>query len=168
MMKSLLCCVLLLLAVPCAQAGSTAYLKIGDIEGESQRAGHEGEIDILAWSWGAESNRRGACLTDIELLKSIDKSSPQLLMGQANRMVYPTAVISVRRDSGDAHLDYLVITLSNVQVSRFQTSNSAGDTLPTESFSLNFEKIEYQYTVQEDDGRAGETVSAVITPERCR
>ena len=41
---------LAMLAAP-AVAGP-AYLKIGDIKGESTGKGHEGQIEILSWSWG--------------------------------------------------------------------------------------------------------------------
>lgn len=100
MLKTSLICLSLLFTPQLVNAASTAYLKIGDIKGESQRADHEDEIDILSWSWGAESNRKAACIEDIKLVKYVDRSSPLLLLGQANQARYPTAVLSVRKDSG--------------------------------------------------------------------
>jgi hypothetical protein len=45
-----------------AIAGGAAYLKIGDIKGESSNSKHEGEIAIESWSWG--SARGGASKVD--------------------------------------------------------------------------------------------------------
>ena len=28
------------------------FLKLGDVKGESKDSKHEGEIDVLSWSWG--------------------------------------------------------------------------------------------------------------------
>ncbi|ACV25815.1 Hcp family type VI secretion system effector [Kangiella koreensis] len=167
MLKTSLICLSLLVIPQLANAASTAYLKIGDIKGESQRVDHEDEIDIISWSWGAESNRKAACIEDIKLVKYVDRSSPLLLLGQANQARYPTAVLSVRKDSGEAHLDYLVITMTNVQISRFDASGTAGDGIPTEAVSLTFDNLEYQYTVQADDHSAGEVVSATVSSGRC-
>jgi hypothetical protein len=44
---------LAMLAAP-AIAGP-AYLKLGDIKGESTDKGHKDQIEILSWSWGARS-----------------------------------------------------------------------------------------------------------------
>lgn len=167
MLKASLICLSLLFTPQLVNAASTAYLKIGDIKGESQRVDHEDEIDIISWSWGAESNRKAACIEDIKLVKYVDRSSPLLLLGQANQARYPTAVLSVRKDSGDAHLDYLVITMTNVQIRRFDASGTAGDGIPTEAVSLTFDNLEYQYTVQADDHSAGEVVSATVSSGRC-
>lgn len=167
MLKASLICLSLLFTPQLVNAASTAYLKIGDIKGESQRVDHEDEIDIISWSWGAESNRKAACIEDIKLVKYVDRSSPLLLLGQANQARYPTAVLSVRKDSGEAHLDYLVITMTNVQISRFDASGTAGDGIPTEAVSLTFDNLEYQYTVQADDHSAGEVVSATVSSGRC-
>ena len=167
MFKASLICLSLLVTPQLADAASTAYLKIGDIKGESQRVDHEDEIDIISWSWGAESNRKGSCIEDIKLVKYVDRSSPLLLLGQANQARYPTAVLSVRKDSGEAHLDYLVITMTNVQISRFDTSGAASDGIPTETVSLTFDNLEYQYTRQAEDHSAGEVVSATVSTGRC-
>ena len=35
---------------------SDMFIKIGDIEGESADSEHAGEIDVLAFSWGARQN----------------------------------------------------------------------------------------------------------------
>ncbi len=165
MLKASLIC-LSLLFIP-QWVNAAAYLKIGDIKGESQRADHEDEIDILSWSWGAESNKNSSCIRDIKLVKNVDRSSPLLLLGQANQSRYRTAVLSVRKDSGDAHLDYLVITMTNVQISRFDTTGSASDGVPTETISLTFDNLEYQYTRQAEDHSAGEVVSATVSSGRC-
>ncbi len=45
---------------------------------------------------------------------------------------------------------------------------SGGQELLTESVTLNFEEVTYQYTPQKADGNAGVPVSATIRPDRCK
>ena len=61
-------------------------LKINGVDGESKISGHEGEIDVLAWSWGMSQTGTmhvggggGAGkvdVQDISLTKYVDKATP--------------------------------------------------------------------------------------------
>ena len=48
-----------LLAPAPVLAAVDMFIKIDDIKGESTDKDHQGEIDILAWSWGASSSKSG-------------------------------------------------------------------------------------------------------------
>ncbi|MGB2246051.1 MAG: Hcp family type VI secretion system effector [Alcanivorax sediminis] len=147
-----------------AFSSNTMYLDIPGIEGESQRAGHEDEIDILSWSWGASVDDHGnACIQDVAFTKNIDKSSADIIMAPITGQVFDTVTLSVRRDSGDAHLDYLVIAFKDVQVTSVSTGGSQGNLL-VDSFTLRFATATYTYTRIGDDHSAGEQTTAEIIP----
>lgn len=145
-----------------------AYLKIGDIGGESQRADHEEEIDIHDVIWNVEQgsaaqigkgrSRSRAQVGPIYLRKFTDAASAYLLLACMQGKSFPDMVLSVRKDSGEAHLDYLIITMENVTISKFETEGvgAAEDgQMIQEVVGLIFENVTYKYTVQEDDHSAG-------------
>jgi type VI secretion system secreted protein Hcp len=99
-------------------------------------------------------------MQDLSLFKELDKASPKLMEACATGSVIPRAVLMVRKDSGDAHLDYLVITMENVRVSSLSIDSTTSDTRPTEHISLNFTKIEVKYIPQ--DPATGRPLEPVI------
>ena len=103
----------------------TGYLKIDDIDGESKRADHEGEIDVYgvqlesaaqssSASTGSGRTRGRAqvrhftctkwyrCRVALSRLWPVCRASPSMRSSS-----------HARKDSGDAHLDYLTVTLTN-------------------------------------------------------
>ncbi|PXF64601.1 Hcp family type VI secretion system effector [Kangiella spongicola] len=150
-------------------AWSAAYLKIGDIEGESRAEGHEGEIDVLSWSWGADTNRRRGCVRDFNFVKSIDKSSAPILMGQIIQEVYPEALLTVEHTGSSQRdrFEFLTLRFRNVRVESFNTGGSDGSNF-SEQVSFNFEEVEYSYTPRRQDGSEGSPVTATISARQCR
>jgi type VI secretion system secreted protein Hcp len=161
-----------LLALQTADAASVDYfLKIDGVEGESTAKGHEGEIEVLSWSWGVSNSGSSATgsgagagkanFQDISITKVLDKSSPQLFLGTASGKQYATATLKAVADTNkDGKQDYYVIKLTNVLVSSFQQGGASGGDRPIESLSLNFAKIEIEYTPQKADGSLDATVKA--------
>jgi type VI secretion system secreted protein Hcp len=142
------------------------FLKIDGVDGESQDQTHANEIEIQSFSWGAiyvpGSAGGGAgkvSMQDLSLVRRLDKASPQLMLACATGKHFPEAVL-VCRKSGDPAVEYYKITLSDVLVSSVQTGGSAGDTVPTESVSLNFTKIKWEYVPVDATGTAQEPVVA--------
>ena len=141
------------------------HLKVPDIEGESVRADHEGEIDIFGASWSvvqetSATQGRGrvqgrAHASAFTFQKYMDASSPYLTLACLQGKSFDEVVFSVRKDSGEAHLDYLVVTLTNVIVSSYDMSGG-GDQQIMETVSLMAEKVKILYTVQADDHSAGD------------
>jgi len=140
--------------VPVATSASTdMFLKIEGIDGESSDSGHRGEIDIQSWSWGvsnAGSMSAGsgggagkASFSDLSITKRIDKASPLLMTACATGQHIPKATLTVRR-AGKNGDDYMRYTLEDVTCTSVQDSGSS-DTLPTESLSLNYTKIQFEY-----------------------
>lgn len=146
----------------------TGYLKIEDIPGESRRAGHEGEIDIHDITWGIEqaarvgrggrARARGE-VDDLVCSKHYDASSPYLALAAAQGKSFDEVVVHVRKDSGEAHLDYLTITMENVVVSGYEllgTDPDGGSQLLREEVALRAARIAITYVVLEDDHSAGD------------
>lgn len=139
------------------------FLKIEGIDGE--RTG--GAIEIESWSWG-ESNpiRSGGggggagkvSMQDFHFVKKVDVSSPKLFLATAMGEHIKSAELTCRK-AGEQPQEYLKWTLSDILVTSYQTNGSGhGDAVPTDSFSLNFTKIEFDYTPQNSDGTTGSPV----------
>lgn len=142
-------------------------LDVPDIKGESKVKDHEGEIDIHGLRWGivtqqadASGRRRmRANVRDLTVLKSYDRSSPLLTLATLRGQAFDEIVLTVRKDSGDAHLDYLKITLTNCILTDYQVENGGIDDPRTdlsEAIDISFEKINIVYIEQADDHSAGD------------
>lgn len=144
------------------------FLKIDGIKGESRDHAHEGEIDVLAWSWGMSQSgtmhraRGGGAgqvsVQDLFITKHIDKATPSLYLHCASGRHVPTATLTIRTAGGDELVETLVINLENLIVSDIQSSESTGE-LPVETMSLNFARVKMEYTPQDLDGSPMESVS---------
>lgn len=144
------------------------FIKIGKIEGESVDAKHKGEINVLAWSWGM-SNSGSAHMgpgagagkvnvQDLSITKYIDKSSTELMLAACNGKHFPDAMLVVRK-AGEKPLEYLKIKLSEVLITSVSTGGSGGEDRLTENVSLNFAKVNVDYTPQKADGSGDATLS---------
>jgi type VI secretion system secreted protein Hcp len=139
------------------------FIKIGDVVGESKDAKHGGEIDVLAWSWGMTQSGSmhvggggGAGkvnVQDINLTKWVDKATPVLMQYSMTGKQFPTAKLTVRK-AGSSPLEYVIMTFADVIVTSVQTGGSGGEDRLTESVTLNFAKVKFEYTAQKQDGSA--------------
>jgi type VI secretion system secreted protein Hcp len=138
------------------------FLKLegSNFEGESEK--REKEIDVLSWSWG-QSNQAtvttGKGLAagrvnaqDVSLSLRLNKATPYIIKACANGEHLKSATITCRR-AGTEPQDYLIITLSPVVISSYQTGGASGDDVPTDSISLCFSKLEFKYAPQKADGK---------------
>lgn len=144
----------------------TGYMKVPGIDGESRRADHEDEIDILSIDWGmvqaatmqigSGRTRSRATVNPISITKEYDASSPYIALACMQGKSFDEIVLSFRKDSGDTHLDYLTITLTNVVISSYNMSGTAMGDAIQDSVGLSFESIKVLYTVQADDHSSGD------------
>src|SRR5215469_6848979 len=139
------------------------FIKIGDIQGEAGDKTHAKEIDVLAWSWGL-SNSGSAQMgggagagkvncQDLSFTKYLDASSPKLMLGCCKGTHYDTVLLTVRK-AGDKPLEYMKIKLTEVIVTSISDGGSGGEDRLTENLSLNFAKVQVDYTPQNKDGSA--------------
>jgi len=144
------------------------FIKIGSLTGEAQDKGHPGEIDVLAWSWGASNS--GSAHTgggsgsgkvnvqDLSFTKYIDKSTPDLMLSCCNGQHFDTATLVVRK-AGTTPLEYLKITMTEVLISSMSVGGSHGEDRLTENVTLNFGAVKVDYKEQTKTGGAGATPS---------
>ena len=141
---------------------SDYLLEIDGIKGESQDAKHKETIEVSSFSWGvtnpgsfASGGGGGAGKSnfqDLHFTGSVNKSSPLLAKACATGQHIKKANLFVRK-AGTEQQDYYVIKLEDVLISSYQSGGSEGSqALPTDQFSLNFAKIEYDYSPQKPDG----------------
>lgn len=151
-----------------SSAQADYFLKLDGIEGESTDGRHKGEIQIESFSWGvSQTGAHGsgggggagkASFQDISFTTSVSKASPKLFLAAASGEHIKQAVLYGRK-SGGSQNDYYKITLSDVMVSSYQSSGDQTD-VPTDSFSLNFAKIEFEYVPTKADGSLDAPVKA--------
>ena len=156
--------ILIALTVGNAFAASDYFLKIEGVEGESTDAKHKGQIEIDSFSWGVSNSGSMAAgggggggagkasFSDLHFTKTVDKSSPKLMEAVATGEHLRSVDLVVRKAGGD-QLEYYKVTLQDVLISGYSTTGSSGEA-PSESISLNFSKIVFEYTPQNADGTA--------------
>ncbi len=151
-----------------------AYLKLGDIKGESVDADHRDWSNLEAISATitrlSRTNSAGAVTrtaqADVVVTKELDKASPKLVELAATGQMIPMVELHLTRRFGDANpVVYLKYELKNVLVSSYSVGGSAnGATVPTDQFSLNFEEIKVTYS--QYDSRNGRLIGEVTTTSR--
>ena len=142
---------------------AAAYLKFDGVDGECKDPAHDKWIDVSSIQFGAGRAITGAGSTrnvgpathqDVKVTKWIDKSTPILMESVCKGKVYPKVEIEVTAagyDPTSSNTTYLTYVLENVIISSYSTGGVGGDTVPTEELSLNFTKIEYSYSSQNNN-----------------
>ena len=137
------------------------FLTIDGIEGESAIEGHEGEIDVLAWSWGMSQSGTmhvgggggggNVSLEDLTITKWVDKSSLPLMAACCTGMNYPSAKLTILK-SNDQPLAWETITMTKLIITSISTGGSGGQDRLTEIITLNFRKVQVDYQPQDIRG----------------
>ena len=140
------------------------FLKIEGVKGESQDDKHKDEIHVSSFSFGVTNSGTGGSnlgsgggrsnVQDMHFTKVVDASSPNLFIGCATGKHFPNALVTVRR-AGEKPQEYLTYKLTEVYISSITTSGHEGGGIAQESVSLNFSKVEVNYTPQNADGTPG-------------
>jgi len=166
----------LALPVP-ADAAFDMFLKLDGIQGESTQKGHEKEIEVFSFSWGMArtqsiSTGRAAggrpCVSELNLMKRMDKSTPLLMANVMSGMVIPKGKLTLVKAGGDIPVEFVVIDFTQVLVSSVQESaSSGGDDTPMESISLHFTSAKVTYTPQGPDGKPTSSIPATIQGADC-
>ena len=139
-----------------------AYLTLEGVSGESKRDGHEGEIEVLSFSFGA-SNPSGigvgggagtgtVSLSGFNVVKNFDASSAEIFQRCCTGEHFPEAKMTIYKAGGEKALAYLVYDFEEVFVDN--VSWSGGGDIPTENINLTFGKVTVTYTEQSADGTA--------------
>jgi len=141
-------------------------LDLGEtIKGDSLLEGFVDKIELMSYSHNVAmqvtndvSNKERTSgrphVGEFTLTKFVDGATPTLNEYCCAGKGIPEAIISVGRNSGvddGIAMPLIVYTLSNVVISNVSVSGGAGGK-PVETLSLNFTKIKWELTSQNDDG----------------
>jgi len=150
-------------------------LKIDGVDGESKIKDHEGEIDVLAWSWGLSQSGSmhvgggmgvgKARIEDISITKYTDKASTSLIRKCCNGSHFKNAVLTVRK-AGQNPIDIVIITMSPVLVTSVSSGGSGGEDRLTENVTLTFTTVKFSYTPQKEDGSADAALDLIWNVEK--
>jgi type VI secretion system secreted protein Hcp len=143
------------------------FLKIATVDGESRDSKHSKEIDVLAWSWGMSNSGSAHVgggagagkvnVQDLSVTKYVDSASPKLMKACSDGSHFDEATLTVRK-AGGTPVEYIKIKMSEVFVTSLSTGGSGGEDRLTENLSLNFAKVNVDYTPQDAKGAAGTAI----------
>ncbi|MEO6598865.1 MAG: type VI secretion system tube protein Hcp [Polyangiaceae bacterium] len=146
------------------------FLKIDDIVGESKDDKHKDAIEVLAWSWGVTQSGTAHIgggagagkvnVHDVTIQKLVDKSSHLLLKYCCSGKHLKTAELTTRKAGGDSPVEYVKITMSDLIITAVNF-NSSGGSLVSESVTLNFGKVKFEYSPQH--ATSGATTGSIST-----
>jgi type VI secretion system secreted protein Hcp len=144
-----------------------AYMEVEGVTGESQREGHEGQVELKSFALGGNnvssvgSGKGGGTgtvsLSDFQITKLTDATSAEFFQHMCDGEHFPTATVTLYKSGGSGGpLDYLVYKFEEVYVTSINWSGAeGGDSVPYESVSFAYGKIEITYAEQNPDGTRG-------------
>jgi type VI secretion system secreted protein Hcp len=102
-----------------------AFMKIGDIAGESTDDKHKDWIEVLSFSWGAATAlNSGIVPEDFNFVLKVDKSSPLLFKYFSLQSKIENAIVAVRK-AGDKKGDFMEYKLKDVIITSFSPATRA-------------------------------------------
>jgi type VI protein secretion system component Hcp len=143
-----------------------AFIKFDGIEGPSNDKLHKGEFEVLSWAWGvkqAVSPTGGAGSgkpQSTEFSFNMQPSSGSVaIVGSVcagapiDWAIFVAEEGSGQKAKGNAYIKY---TMSDVIISSYQLGGAEGS-VPTDSVSLVFKKLELEYKDPQGDGSKAST-----------
>jgi type VI secretion system secreted protein Hcp len=147
-------------------------IKGPDLKGESQDDQYKESIHIDSWSWtgtnssmhhvGAGGGAGKVMHGDMQCQKYLDKASIILFDKLNCGDHFKEAILHCRKKTGNEGkpLEFLKITMKHVTVSNVSLGAHGNATSVSESLSLSYEEVKFEYTEQKSDGSKGGTVAA--------
>jgi type VI secretion system secreted protein Hcp len=155
------------LATASASGSDPIYMKIPGIDGEVNAVGHEKEIQLNSFQFavsnpvtsssGGGGGAGKVSISEIAVTKIMDKSSPLLFKNTATGAHIPQVDIYFVK-TGINPQTYAHYILKNVILSSYSVS-SGGDR-PSESLSINFVQIQFEFIPTNPDGSLGSPITA--------
>lgn len=114
-----------------------AFLKIDGIDGESLQKGHEKEIELTGFTWGAENSGSFAgnlgggsgkvAMRDFKFTVPVNKSTPKLFLACCTGDHIKSATLTCRK-AGTTQQEYLKWTFTDLLISSYTVEAYAYDT----------------------------------------
>ena len=138
------------------------FMKIDGVTGEAKDSAHMPTRSTSSPGPGACSNPAAGTLgggggsgkvnvQDLSFTKYVDKSSTDLMLFCCNGKHVKEATLTVRK-AGESPVEYIKVKMSDCLISGVSTGGSGGEDRLTENVTLNFSKVEVEYTPQKEDG----------------
>ena len=137
---------------------SDYYLMIKGIKGESQAADMTDNIELESWSWGASNpaalGGKGLAagkpsLSDFTCSFALEAGSPAMVKDLVTGAHIDSATFTGRKTGGDGKpYKYLIVIMTSCFITGFNTGGGSSG-VPPASLSIAYEKIDYQYFVQD-------------------
>jgi len=145
------------------------FLKLPEVDGEASAKGHEKEIEIFSFSLGASNpsdvargTGSGAGKVDMSALslqKQVDLASAKLFQKCCMGKHFDDATLVIREAGGDEPVEYWTIKMKQVFVDSISWGGASGAGKPTESVSLSYAEITFEYYSQDEKGAKKDKVS---------
>lgn len=145
-----------------ASGAFDAFIKIGDIKGESTDAKHAEWIELKSVQWDVKreisspsggTEREGSTpkVSELTLTKLLDRSSPSLFLNAVGgSSPIPSVILELTNTSTNGV--FYRLTLTDVMISSQQQTATDGEDKPRETITLNFTKIKIEYYYQDAKG----------------
>lgn len=142
------------------------FMQIPDVPGEAKAKGFEELIECQQLGHGvsqaATSTQSGSlgdanCThQDFSISKLVEASSPQLLEHCCKATDFAEIKITVTKTVQGTQIPYFVVTLSKCILSSVSYSGDA-EGAPMETLSINYGKVNWEYTIVDKTGTQGGT-----------
>jgi type VI secretion system secreted protein Hcp len=135
--------------------------KTGVIKGESQDKQHQGEIDVISWTWGMQQkvNHAGmitaqkSTVSELKIVKKVDSASTALMAALKTNEPLQKVLLTLRK-SGPGKVEYLKLTIEQGRVTALtlEGGDPSGGAVVLERVNISFNKITVDYVPQGNDG----------------
>jgi type VI secretion system secreted protein Hcp len=140
------------------------FLKLEGVTGESTDSKHSGEVELVSWNFdldnppniGSQTGGAGVgrvSVDKIHCVAQMSKASPQFFEYCTTGKHFPTGTITCRK-AGGTQQNFLVVTLTEVYIARYQTGQTHDSEmpLPYDHFTLTSAKMTFDYLAQTTQG----------------
>jgi type VI secretion system secreted protein Hcp len=140
------------------------FLKLDGVDGESLDQVHTKEIEITSWHWVTvnhvrwDMNQGGQStkvdVNEIRIDKICDKASVVLYQNCVTGKHITGAKITCRKNDGDQKVEYLIVELKDVMVSKVEWTGDGNNQSLNETVELSFAEFKLNYNIQQNQGDA--------------
>jgi type VI secretion system secreted protein Hcp len=138
--------------------------KGGDVKGECEVEGFKGQLEVDSFAWGTVNPGRlgrhegtDSTAQDFNMTMTSCTASPALMQACATGDPIKEFVLTCYKlVSGQKPEAYMTWKITDAFVSSYQVGGSSG--VPTDSFSINFKKIESEFKGQPHGKSPGQPV----------
>ena len=158
------------------------FLKIdgarqGPIKGESIDTAHQGEIDVLSWSWGLKGNVNAfgeivgrSTLNQMRVSKRVDAATTALMGALRTNEDIKKAVLTVRKAGGTKAIEFFKIVMEKGRITLVELKggdDSGESTGLIEEINISFQKVSVEYQGQAAQGgsKGTTTFEAEVLPD---